>query len=321
MKIIVLDGYTENPGDLSWAPLEELGDLTVYDRTDPSDQELIIQRIGDAQAVFSNKTPITASIMHACPQLRFIGMLATGYNMIDVQAAAQAGITVCNVPSYGTEAVAQMAIALLLEITNQVGHHSQTVRQGKWSNHIDWCYWDYSLIELAGKTMGIIGFGRIGQRTGQIAKSMGMRILAYDTSPNETGRQIAEYVGLEELLAQSDVIALHCPLFAENEGLICKDTILQMKDGVIIINNSRGQLIKEQDLADALHSGKVFAAAVDVVSTEPIRKDNPLLTAPNCFITPHNSWSAKEARQRIMDTAAENLRAYLNGKPKNVVNL
>ena len=235
--------------------------------------------------------------------------------------AREKGIPVTNIPVYGTNSVAQFAISLLLEICEHVGHHDEAVHAGRWENNPDWCFWEYPLIELDGKTMGIIGFGRIGQQTGRIAKALGMRILANDAHESEAGKEIAEYVDLEPLLAQSDVIALHCPLFPETEGIINKDTIAKMKDGVILINNSRGPLVVEQDLADALNSGKVYAAAVDVTSTEPIRGDNPLLTAKNCIITPHISWAPKESRQRIMDTAADNLKAFLEGAPVNVVNL
>lgn len=320
MKIVVLDGYTENPGDLSWEELERLGTLTVYDRTSLTDEREIIARIADAQAVFTNKTPITRAVLDACPQVQFIGVLATGYNVVDVACAREKGIPVSNIPTYGTAAVGQFAIAMLLEICHHVAHHSDAVHAGRWESCPDWCFWDHPLIELDGKTMGIIGFGRIGQRTGQLAAALGMRVLAYDSYPSERGRALAEYMPLEELLRQSDVIALHCPLFPETQGIINKDTIAQMKDGVIVLNNSRGPLIVEQDLADALNSGKVFAAGLDVVSTEPIRGDNPLLTAKNCIITPHISWAPKESRQRIMDCAVSNLRAFLAGNPENVVN-
>ena len=320
MKIVVLDGYTENPGDLSWGELEKLGQLTVYDRTNVNDAQEIISRIGDAEIVITNKTPISRSTMDACPNIRYIALLATGYNVVDVNAAKEKGIPVSNVPTYGTAAVGQFAIAMLLEICHHVAHHSQTVFEGKWNACADWCYWDYPLIELDGKTMGIIGFGRIGQQTGKIAKAMGMKILAYDSYPNEFGKAIADYVDLDTLLATSDVIALHCPLFPETQGIINKDTIAKMKDGVIILNNSRGPLIVEQDLADALNSGKVYAAGLDVVSTEPIRNDNPLLTAKNCLIMPHISWAPKESRQRIMDCTVSNVAAFQAGKPVNVVN-
>lgn len=320
MKIVVLDGYTENPGDLSWGALEALGELTVYDRTSLTDEAEIISRIGDAEAVYTNKTPITRHIIDACPNMGFIGVLATGYNVVDYVYAREKNIPVCNIPTYGTAAVGQFAIAMLLEICHHVAHHSEAVHQGRWESNADWCFWDYPLIELVDKTMGIIGFGRIGQQTGRIAKAMGMNILAYDSFQSDSGREIGTYVDLDTLLAQSDVIALHCPLFPETQGIINKETIAKMKDGVILLNNSRGPLIVEQDLADALNSGKVYAAGLDVVSTEPIRGDNPLLQAKNCIITPHISWAPKESRQRIMDCAVSNLQAYQNGASVNVVN-
>ena len=317
MKIVILDGYTENPGDLSWEELTKLGELTVYERT-PAEE--IVSRIGDAEIVITNKTPISRETMEACPNIKYIALLATGYNVVDVAAAKEKGIPVSNVPTYGTAAVGQFAIAMLLEICHHVAHHSDTVHAGKWNSCIDWCYWDYPLIELDGKTMGIIGFGRIGQTTGKIAKAMGMKILAYDNFQSESGKAIGEYVDLDTLLAQSDVISLHCPLFPETEGIISKDTIAKMKDGVILLNNSRGPLLVEQDVADALNSGKIYAAGLDVVSTEPIRNDNPLLTAKNCIITPHISWAPKESRQRIMDCTVSNVAAFLSGNPINVVN-
>ena len=318
MKIVVLDGYTENPGDLSWEGLAQFGQLRVYDRT--GSEEEVIRRIGDAEVVFVNKVPISRRVLDACPNIRFISVLATGYNVIDVKAAAEKGIPVSNVPAYGTAAVAQFAMALLLEVCHHVAHHSEAVHQGRWASNPDWCFWDYPLIELSGKTMGIIGFGRIGQATGRIARAMGMEVLAYSRSVREEAKALAEYVDLDSLLARSDVIVLHCPLFPETEGIINKANIAKMKDGVIIINNSRGQLVVEQDLAEALNSGKVLAAGLDVVSTEPIRPDNPLLGAKNCLITPHISWAPRESRQRIMDASVENLRAFLAGKPVNVVN-
>ncbi len=320
MKIVVLDGYTENPGDLSWEALAALGELTVYDRTSLVDEQEIISRIGDAEAVYTNKTPITKNVIDACKNLKFVGVLATGYNVVDYVYAREKGIPVSNIPTYGTAAVGQFAIAMLLEICHHVAHHSEAVHAGRWETNPDWCFWDYPLIELANKTIGIIGFGRIGQATGTIAKAMGMKVLAYDQFQSDSGRAIAEYVELDDLLAHSDVIALHCPLFPETQGIINKDTIAKMKDGVIILNNSRGPLIVEQDLADALNSGKVYAAGLDVVSTEPIKGNNPLLTAKNCIITPHISWAPKESRQRIMDCAVANLQAFLAGAPANVVN-
>ena len=319
MKIVILDGYTENPGDLSWEALERFGELRVYDRT-PDDDAEIARRIGDAEIVLTNKCPIRRAVMDACPQLRYISVLATGYNIVDVAAAREKGIPVSNIPTYGTAAVGQFAIALLLEICHHVAHHSEAVHQGRWASNPDWCFWDYPLIELAGKTMGIIGFGRIGQTTGRIAKAMGMTVLATGSRESEAGRAIADYVTLDELLARADVVVLHCPLFPSTQGIINRETIAKMKDGVILINNSRGPLVVEQDLADALNSGKIYAAGLDVVSTEPIRDDNPLLTARNCFITPHISWAPKESRERIMSITAENLRAFLEGAPVNLVN-
>lgn len=314
MKIVILDGYTENPGDLSWSGFEALGELTVYERT-PSDK--IIERIGDAEIVYTNKTPLTRQTITGCPNIKFIGTLSTGYNVVDIDAAKERGIPVSNIPTYGTAAVGQFAIALLLEICHHIGHHNNAVHEGKWQNNIDWCFWDYPLIELAGKTLGIIGYGRIGQTTARIAKALGMNVIAYDTNAS-AGTE--EYVSIDELYKRADVISLHCPLFPSTEGIINKESISKMKDGVIIINTSRGPLIVEKDLADALNSGKVYAAGVDVVSSEPISADNPLLSAKNCFITPHIAWASKESRQRLMDIAVSNLAAYIDGHPENVVN-
>ena len=320
MKIVVLDGYTENPGDLSWAGLEALGEVTVYDRTAYQESPLIAERISDAEIVVMNKTPISKETIDKCPNIQMIAVLATGYNVVDYNYAREKGIPVCNVPTYGTASVSQFSIALLLEICHHIGHHSASVHAGNWASNADWCYWDYPLIELEGKTIGIIGFGRIGQAEGRVAKALGMHVLACDLYPNDKGREIAEYVDLDTLFARSDVITLHCNLTPENTGMINKDTIAKMKDGAILINNARGQLIVEQDVADALNSGKLAAAGLDVVYTEPIKADNPLLQAKNCIITPHISWAPKESRQRIMDTTVENVRAFLNGAPQNVVN-
>ena len=320
MKIVILDGYTENPGDLSWDGLSQLGDVTIYDRTSLTDEAEIISRIGDAQVVLTNKTPISRRVMDACPNMKYISVLATGYNVIDVAYAREKNIPVSNVPVYGTRSVSQFAIALLLEVCHHVGHHSDTVHAGKWENCQDWCYWDYPQMELAGKTYGLLGCGNIGVHTAEIARALGMRVITYDARPTEAGRKVAEYVELDELFAQSDILGLQMPLFPFNTGIINKENIAKMKDGVIIINNSRGQMVVEQDLADALNSGKVAAAGLDVVSTEPIRSDNPLLKAKNCIITPHMSWGAKESRQRIMDCTVENVRSFLNGAPQNVVN-
>ena len=320
MQIVVLDGYTLNPGDLSWAGLKNLGECTIYDRTSLTDETEIISRIGDAEIVITNKTPLTKKILDAS-KIKYIGVLATGYNVVDIQAAREKNIPVTNIPTYGTQSVAQFAFALLLEICHHVAHHNQAVHDGRWENCADFCFWDYPLIELAGKTMGIIGFGRIGQATGKLAQAFGMKVIAFDTM-REIGTKFGDclFVELDELFAKSDVIALHCPLFPATEGIICKKNIDKMKDGVIILNNSRGGLIVEKDLREALDSGKVLAAGLDVVSTEPIKGDNPLLGTKNCFITPHISWAPKESRERLMNIAVDNLKAWLAGKPVNVVN-
>ncbi len=320
MKIVVLDGYTENPGDLSWEALEALGDVTVYDRTSYVDSPLIAERLGDAEIAVINKTPITKNTIDACENLKCIAVLATGYNVVDYNYAKEKGIIVQNVPTYGTQIVGQYAVGLLLELCSHFAAHDKAVKEGRWENNVDWCFWDYPMIELYGKTAGIIGFGRIGQATGKILKAMNMRVLANDKFESESGKEIAEYVDRDTLFRESDVIFLHCPLFPETEGMINKENILKMKDGVILINNSRGQLVVEQDLADALNSGKVYAAGLDVVSTEPIKGDNPLLKAKNCLITPHISWAAQAARQRIMDITVDNLKTFLAGNPANVVN-
>lgn len=320
MKIVILDGYTENPGDLSWDRLAALGELTVYDRTSTVNEDEIIARIGAAEMIFTNKTPITRKVINSCPGIKFIGVLATGYNVVDCEAAKAAGIVVCNVPSYGTAAVSQYSIALLLEICHHIGQHSESVHAGDWEKSPDWCYWNYPLIELEGKTIGIIGFGRIGQAEGKIARALGMNVLAFDICPNESGAEIAKYVSFKELLAESDVISLHCNLTSENTGLINEEAIAEMKEGAIIINSSRGQLIDEHALATALNSGKLAAAALDVLCVEPPHADNPLMTAKNCIITPHIAWAAKESRQRIMDCTVDNAKAWLSGSPINVVN-
>lgn len=320
MKIVVLDGYTENPGDLSWGELEKLGEVTVYDRTSYVDAPVIAERIGDAQIVITNKTPVSRAAIDRCPNIKLIALLATGYNVVDYVYAREKGIPVVNVPAYGTQIVGQYAAGLLLEICSHYGHHDKTVKEGRWEHSEDWCYWDYPMIELYGKTAGIIGLGRIGQATARILNAMDMKILAYDAHESEDGRKLAQYVDLDTLLKESDVIFLHCPLFPSTEGIINKENISKMKDGVILINNSRGQLVVEQDLADGLNSGKVYAAGLDVVSTEPIKGDNPLLKAKNCLITPHISWAAQASRQRIMDITVDNVKAFLSGEPVNVVN-
>ncbi len=320
MKIVVLDGYTENPGDISWAPLEALGEVTVYDRTSYEESPLIAERIGDAEIAVINKTPISKATIDACPNLKAIAVLATGYNVADYEYAKEKGIPVLNVPVYGTDNVSQFAVSLLLEVCSHIGHHSESVHKGEWASNVDWCYWHFPMIEVSGKTAGIIGLGKIGVNTAKILRAMNVKVIAYDAFQTEVGKSVAEYVELDELLKQSDFVFLHCPLFPSTQGIINKDNIAKMKDGAILINNSRGPLVVEQDLADALNSGKLAAAAVDVVSTEPIKADNVLLTAKNCIITPHISWATKEARERIMQTTADNIKAFMEGNPVNVVN-
>ena len=320
MKIVVLDGYTENPGDISWEPLEELGEVTVYDRTAYGESPLIAQRIGDAEIAVTNKTPISKATIDLCPNIKAIAVLATGYNVIDYEYAKEKGIPVMNVPVYGTDNVSQFAVSLLMEVCSHIGHHSDSVHAGEWVDNADWCYWHYPLIEVSGKTAGIIGLGRMGINTAKILQAMNVRVVAYDAIQSQAGKEVAEYVELEKLLAQSDFIFLHCPLFPSTEGIINRENIDKMKDGVILINNSRGPLVVEEDLAEALNCGKVAAAALDVVSTEPIKSDNVLLNAKNCIITPHISWATKEARERIMNTTAENIRSAIKGVSVNVVN-
>ena len=320
MKIVVLDGYTENPGDISWAPLEALGEVTVYDRTSYVDDPVIAERLGDAEVAVINKTPISKATIDACPNLKAVAVLATGYNVVDYEYAKEKGIPVLNVPVYGTDNVSQFAVSLLLEVCSHIGHHNDSVHAGEWASNVDWCYWHFPMIEVSGKTAGIIGLGKIGVNTAKILRAMNVNVIAYDAFQSEAGKAVAEYVELDELLAKSDFIFLHCPLFPSTRGIINKDNIAKMKDGAILINNSRGPLVVEQDLADALNSGKLAAAAVDVVSTEPIKADNVLLTAKNCIITPHISWATREARERIMQTTADNIKAFMDGAPVNVVN-
>lgn len=322
MKIVVLDGYTENPGDLSWAPLEALGDVTIYDRVALDDEDEVIRRLDGTEIAVVNKAPVTRRVLESCPNLKLITVTATGYNVVDIACAKEKGIPVCNVPNYGGYSVSQFAIALMLEACLHIGHHDRTVHEGRWQNSQDWCYWDYPLIELAGKTYGLLGCGRIGIHTAEAAKGLGMHVIAYNRSQSQAAKDLGvEFVELDELFARSDVLGLQMPLMPFNTGIINKENIAKMKDGVIIINNSRGQMVVEQDLADALNSGKVAFAGLDVVATEPIRADNPLLKAKNCIITPHMSWGSRDSRQRIMDCTVGNVRAFLNGKPENVVNL
>lgn len=312
MRIVILDGHAENPGDLSWAGFSALGELSVYERTQPDE---ILSRIGDAQIVYTNKTPLSRATIEGAPNLRFIGVLATGYNIVDVEAAKERGIPVANVPTYGTEAVAQYVFALLLEVCHHVGHHNQAVQAGRWTGSADFSFWDYPLIELSSKTMGIVGFGRIGQAVGRIASAFGMRVLIHDQKAAP-----AQSVPLTTLLERSDVVSLHCPLLPDTKNMINESTLSRMKPSAILINTARGPLVDEGALRDALRSGRLYAAAVDVVSSEPIAPDNPLLGLDNCLITPHIAWAPKESRQRLMDISLENLRMFLQGKPQNIVN-
>jgi glycerate dehydrogenase len=320
MKLVMLDGYTKNHGDLGWERFEAFGEFINYDRT-PIDHDMIVRRIGNADAVFTNKVPITNAVLDACPNLKYVGVVATGFDVVDLAAARSHNVVVTNVPVYGTAAVGQTAIGLLLEICHHIGHHSDAVHSGRWADNPDFCFWDYPLIELAGKTMGIIGFGRIGQVTGRIAKAMDMKIIAYDEYPNDTGKAIAEYAPLDLLFRNADVVVLHCPLLPSTRGIINKTNIEKMKDGVIILNNARGPLVVEQDLADALNTGKVYAAGIDVASREPINADNPLLTAKNCIITPHISGACTESRRRLLEITADNFAAFLAGRPVNRVDV
>ena len=318
MKIVILDSNALNPGDMSWDQIRAFGNVTTYPRT--QGKEEIVARIADAEIVLLNKVPIDDEILERCPTVKLICCLSTGYNVVDIHAARARNIPVCNVPAYSTAAVSQFTFALLLELCHRIGHHDKTVHDGKWAACPDFCYWDTPQMELAGKTMGIIGFGRIGQAVGRIAHAMGMEVLAYSRSRRSEGEAIAEYVDLDTLLAQSDIISLHCPLFPETERLINAQTIAKMKDGAILLNTARGQVIDEAAVAEALKCGKLRGAAMDVVSEEPIHPNNPLLSAPNCIITPHMAWAPMETRQRILDVTVRNIQGYLSGKPLNVVN-
>lgn len=318
MKIVITDGHAVNPGDLSWDFLNQFGEVTVYERT-PAEE--VIPRIADADIILINKAPITRQVLEACPNLKLICVLATGYNVVDCQAAKERGIPVCNVPDYGTAAVAQFTFALLLELCHQVGYHAQTVREGKWCACPDFCYWETPQTELAGKTLGIIGFGRIGRAVGKIAKAFGMEVIAYNRSQCEEGKAIGRYVNLNELLATADVVSLHCPLTAENTGMIGAENIAKMKDGAILINTARGPLVDEAAVTAALESGKLRGFACDVVSAEPMAENNPLKSAPNCIVTPHMAWAPIESRMRIQDCTQRSIRAFLAGNPINTVNM
>lgn len=318
MKIVVLDGYTLNPGDLSWDALENLGDLTVYDRTPPDKRT---ERAAGAEIVFTNKTPIDADTIKQLPSLKFIGVLATGYNIVDTEAAKANGIIVANAPGYGTASVVQMTFALLLELCLHVKHHSDAVRAGKWAKSPDFCFWDYPLVELTGKTMGIIGFGTIGQKVADVATAFGMNIIGNSRSKSDQShRSNFRWMDIPDLLNQSDVVSIHCPLFPETKGLIKKESLQLMKSSAFLLNTSRGPIIVDEDLADALNNGVIAGAGIDVLSVEPPAENNPLFTAKNCLITPHVSWATKEARTRLMEITVANLTAFLHNKPQNVVN-
>ena len=317
MKIVILDGHAVNPGDVSWDCFKQFGDVTVYEFTQ---EHQILERIGDAEIVMTNKTPLAADTFAKCPRIKLVCVLATGYNVVDCKAAREKGIPVCNVPTYGTAAVAQFTFSLMLEICNAVGQHNDAVHRGDWASSPHFCFWNTPQMELAGKTLGIIGFGRIGRAVGKIAKAMGMQVLAYNRSRHPEGEEIGEYVDLDTLLERSDIISLHCPLTAENAELINKDTIGKMQDGAILINTARGGLLNEQDVANALSCGKLRYAAVDVVSKEPIDPRNPLLSAPNCIITPHMAWAPVESRLRLLDCTVQSIEGFLAGKPVNRVN-
>jgi glycerate dehydrogenase len=317
MNIVVLDGYTLNPGDLSWKDLESQGSCKIYDRT-PAHR--VVSRCKGVQIVLTNKTPISRKDIEQLTDLKYIGVMATGYNIVDVGAARERGIPVTNVPTYGTKSVAQMVFALLLELMQHVGHHATTVRAGRWSESADWCYWDHPLIEMDGLTMGLIGFGRIGQATGSIASAFGMKILAFDPAVSTNLPEYVSMVDLETVLKNSDIISLHCPLTPENEKFLNKDRINLMKKSAFLINTSRGPLVDEHDLAKSLNEECIAGAGLDVLSVEPPGSDNPLLTAKNCLITPHISWATKAARFRLMSIVVKNLHAFLEGTVENVVN-
>lgn len=318
MRIVILDGYTLNPGDLSWNELESLGQLTVYDRTP---EQLILERAREAEILFTNKTPLSGATIDELPALRYIGVLATGYNVVDTQAAKRRGVPVTNVPSYGTESVAQMVFAHILELTRNVRHHSDSVREGRWAAAEDFCFWDTPQMELTGKTMGIVGFGRIGRAVGRVAVAMGMTVVAHDAQPGAAPEWPGfRWLGLEDLLRESDVVSLNCPLFPETRGMMDARALALMKPTAVLINAARGPLVVDRDLADALNAGRIAGAGLDVLSEEPPSPDNPLLTAKNCRITPHIAWATREARSRLMHTAVGNLQAFLDGASQNVVN-
>ncbi|ETZ24177.1 D-2-hydroxyacid dehydrogenase [Pedobacter sp. V48] len=318
MKIVILDGYTLNPGDLSWGGLKQFGEVTLYDRT-PADK--VVERSKGADVIFTNKTPVNAVALNSLPDLKYIGVLATGYNIVDTAVAREKGITVSNVPGYGTPSVVQLTFGLLLELCLHVQRHSDAVVSGRWASAPDFCFWDYPLVELTGKTMGIIGFGHIGRQVADVATAFGMKVVG--TSRNRTDqshRSNFKWVEIPELLEQSDVVSIHCPLTPETKGLINKENLQRMKSSAFLLNTSRGPVIIEEDLAEALNNSKIAGAGLDVLSVEPPTKDNPLIGAKNCIITPHIAWATKEARARLMEITIGNLSAYKNGNPVNVVN-
>ena len=320
MKIVNLDSYALNPGDLDWSPLKELGDCTFYDRTPVNDDNEILKRIGDAEIVLTNKTPLDEHVISTAPNLKYIGVTATGYNVIDTEAATKANIPVTNIPTYGTDAVAQFTFALLLEITSHVGLHNQLVHDGRWSSNPDFTFWAKPLTELQGKTLGLIGFGSIAKKVAEIGHAFSMNIIFYNHRPKTDLPNYVKQVSLEELYQQSDIISLHVPQTPETTEMINQKAISQMKDGVLLINTARGGLISEKDVADALNDGKIAAAGVDVVQKEPIPTDSPLLSAKNCYITPHIAWAPRETRNRLLGIVVDNLQAFLNGERLNVVN-
>ena len=318
MKIVILDGFTLNPGDLSWEDLKKLGDLVVYDRTPV---EKIVERIGNAEVVFTNKTPLDEAVLKQLPSLKFIGVLATGYNIVNTEAAKKCGIIVTNIPGYSTASVVQLTFALLLELCHHVQRHTDSVMEGKWSGSVDFCFWDFPLVELAGKSIGIIGFGNIGQKVADVASAFGMKIIANSRNiTDQSHRKNFRWAEVPELLQQSDVVTVHCPLFPETKGLINKESLEMMKHSAFLINTSRGPIVVDEDLADALNNDVIAGAGIDVLSVEPPANSNPLFTAKNCMITPHIAWATLEARTRLMDIAVENLSAFLRGEPINIVN-
>lgn len=318
MHIVVLDGYALNPGDLSWKGLELLGDVTVYDRT-PADQ--IYERAKEAEVLLTNKTPLSAEMLSRLPRLRYVGVLATGYNVVDVKAAKELGVAVTNVPAYSTPSVVQMTFSLLFALCTRAQEHSQAVREGKWCSSKDFCFWDYPLVEVSGKTLGIIGFGSIGRQVAEVALALGMQVVAYSrTVKTDFAHPRFSWVGLDELFAVSDVVSLHCPLFPETKEIINKANLSKMKPTAFLLNTARGGLVAEQDLADALNHGSIAGAGLDVLTEEPAHPDCPLLTAKNCVITPHIAWATAEARARLMEIAVSNLASFIEGKPVNVVN-